>query len=246
MGKIYRFGAHVSAPMGVFAGCVNRNRVRNAMGDAPKGGLHSISDALRQRVGPPGYGLSTHADRASGCCDAPTKEIDGFGFVHEPLKHASVIEASMLGDHESKLAFMVGEQTFGDRLAEALGEVTPEGRPARARIPRAKLATHLKTSESAIGQVINGVTKAMTAANAAKTADFLKVNWYWLATGEGDRDDITGIEDAKERAALQSLREIEALNRGLFESLVQMITSNAESLRDVNTSQVDPKRVARG
>lgn len=37
----------------------------------------------------------------------------------------------------------------------------------------------------AVGDVINGKSKAFTAENNAKAAEFLKVNSFWLATGDG-------------------------------------------------------------
>ena len=52
---------------------------------------------------------------------------------------------------------------------------------------RADLAFALGISVQAIGQVITeGVrASAFTAANSAKAANFLGVNHFWLATGEG-------------------------------------------------------------
>ena len=51
---------------------------------------------------------------------------------------------------------------------------------------RKELADCLGISVQAIGQVINGPTVALTAENHEKAARFLRVNGYWLATGEGD------------------------------------------------------------
>lgn len=66
---------------------------------------------------------------------------------------------------------------YGDRLKAAL---------VYARKERKELALALEISVQAIGDAINGKTKAFTAENNAKAATFLRVNPHWLATGEGD------------------------------------------------------------
>lgn len=67
-------------------------------------------------------------------------------------------------------------ETFGARISAAL---------AHAKRDRQELAAHLGVSEQAVGQVINGHTKAMSAYNAARAARFLGVSFYWLCTGQG-------------------------------------------------------------
>ncbi len=37
-------------------------------------------------------------------------------------------------------------------------------------------------------QMLTGSSKALTAENTAKAARFLRVDWYWLATGEGEME----------------------------------------------------------
>lgn len=68
---------------------------------------------------------------------------------------------------------------YGDRLKAAL---------VYARKERKELALALEISVQAIGDAINGKTKAFTAENNAKAAAFLRVNPHWLATGEGDME----------------------------------------------------------
>jgi hypothetical protein len=68
----------------------------------------------------------------------------------------------MLDGIVCKLAFM----TFGDRLDSAL---------SLAQVDRAVLAEELGISVQAVGQVISGKTKAMTAGNCAMAARLLKV-----------------------------------------------------------------------
>lgn len=70
----------------------------------------------------------------------------------------------------------VNLETFGGRLAHAI---------ELAKASRKGLATELKTSVQAIGQAISGKTIAMTAENSARTARYLSVDAFWLATGEG-------------------------------------------------------------
>ena len=67
--------------------------------------------------------------------------------------------------------------TYGDRLSEAL---------EHAKKSRAELSRGIGLSVQAIGQVINGDTKALTAENNALAAEFLRVSSYWLATGNGE------------------------------------------------------------
>lgn len=67
--------------------------------------------------------------------------------------------------------------TYGSRLNAAL---------ERKKRSRADLAKAIGRTPQAIGQVINGMTKALTAANNSLAAIYLDVNPHWLATGEGE------------------------------------------------------------
>lgn len=79
----------------------------------------------------------------------------------------------MLNLRESNLYCM---NTYGERLEHAL---------ALAKKDRAALGKELGISIQAIGQVIAGKTKALTAENSVRAARFLDVDQVWLATGEG-------------------------------------------------------------
>lgn len=68
-------------------------------------------------------------------------------------------------------------KTYGERLDAALRKSGKD---------RAQLSRGISVSVQAIGQVIAGKTKALTAENSAKAARFLSVDHYWLATGEGE------------------------------------------------------------
>ena len=67
--------------------------------------------------------------------------------------------------------------TYGSRLQAAL---------ERKQASRAELAKAIGRTPQAVGQVINGSTKALTAENNSLAAIYLGVNPHWLATGEGD------------------------------------------------------------
>lgn len=84
-------------------------------------------------------------------------------------------EATILYCDESNLWVMKG--TYGERLKNAL---VISGKSRR------ELAAELKISVQAIGQTINGGTTAFTAENHERAVRFLRVNGYWLATGEGN------------------------------------------------------------
>lgn len=67
--------------------------------------------------------------------------------------------------------------TYGSRLQAAL---------ERKKASRSDLAKAIGRSPQAVGQVINGTTKALTAENNSLAAIYLDVNPHWLATGEGE------------------------------------------------------------
>ena len=73
--------------------------------------------------------------------------------------------------------------TYGNRLNAAL---------ERKKRSRADLAKAIGRTPQAIGQVINGMTKALTAENNSLAAIYLDVNPHWLATGEGEMLPPTG------------------------------------------------------
>jgi plasmid maintenance system antidote protein VapI len=104
-------------------------------------------------------------------------------------------QASMLSVQQwapCKLAFMndTEKPAFGQRLVKAL---------VLAKKERKDLAAHLGVSVQSIGQVINGPTVAMTAENAARSARFLGVSTFWLATGEGSPMEVrAGINATNE------------------------------------------------
>lgn len=94
---------------------------------------------------------------------------------------------------QSKYAFSVGftlpAMSYGERLAKAM---------ELARVDRARVAAALDISVQAVGQVLKGKSKAFTADKSAKAARLLKVDHFWLATGEGDPKPPGLSEEAQE------------------------------------------------
>jgi phage repressor protein C with HTH and peptisase S24 domain len=89
------------------------------------------------------------------------------------LKHAFFQKTSMPEPFNERLLSM---NDYGERLAQAI---------ALRKAKRADLAKFVGCSVQAVGDVLNGKTKAFTAANNAKAASFLGINPGWLATGHG-------------------------------------------------------------
>ncbi len=85
--------------------------------------------------------------------------------------------------------------TFADRLARAL-EASGKSRADLARVLRSTKG-HLGISDSAIGQLLDGTSKSMTAENCARAARFLEVNHYWLATGDGAMRESYAAQSSK-------------------------------------------------
>lgn len=74
------------------------------------------------------------------------------------------------------------EQKDRLRLAMRMAGLPERGGPAI-------LARAMGISPQAIAQVLAGRaggSRALTAYNTAKVAKYLKVDWFWLATGEGE------------------------------------------------------------
>lgn len=87
----------------------------------------------------------------------------------------------MLGRMGVKVANMAS--TFADRLQRAL-DYKGCSRADLARVLRSPKGT-MGVSESAIGQLLDGKSKSMSAENCERAARYLGVDSYWLATGEG-------------------------------------------------------------
>lgn len=95
--------------------------------------------------------------------------------------------------------YSCGMDTFGERLAHALW---------LARKDRKSLAAHLGISVQAVGHAVRG-RGAFDAAHTAHAARYLRVDWFWLATGEGTPELKEGVRltDAERETLARVLRE---------------------------------------
>lgn len=127
---------------------------------------------------------------------------------------------------------------FKERLAAAI---------AARDSSQAALARGIGVSVQAISMAISGATKALTAENTAKVARHLRVDFHWLATGEGQMDPLPswpldrirverylalGAEDrayvqARFEAAIESCERNRATNGN-----VQRVRAQVEQLTD--------------
>lgn len=93
--------------------------------------------------------------------------------------------------------------TYGERLSEAID---------LAKESRESLAEALDISVQAVGAVIRGDTRAMTAENNAKAARFLAVNPFWLATGLETARDAAGLRESLSEEAILQAANYEKMN----------------------------------
>lgn len=105
--------------------------------------------------------------------------------------------------------------TYGERLAYAMELAGLTGRDARA-----KLAQGVDVSVQAVGQVLTTPGRAFSAEVSARTARFLRVDHYWLATGEGEPRPKGLSQEAKAFAAL--FDKLDTNERKRWELLVQV------------------------
>jgi phage repressor protein C with HTH and peptisase S24 domain len=92
---------------------------------------------------------------------------------------------------------------YSDRLKAAM-----EARAASV----SQLATGMGVSYQAVKRVLDGLSKAFSAANNARAAAFLLVNPDWLATGEGDMQ----VENLKAPIDLKNNPDFPAVRRVKF------------------------------
>lgn len=129
----------------------------------------------------------------------------------------------MLSYIESKLSRMTS--TYGTRLAEALGLADKD---------RQQLADAIGVSVQAIGQVIAGKTKALTAENSERAARFLRVDPFWLATGEGaptKLDSAGAIDWPFLRVTAQQWEDLPVAERSRIEGFVEAVVLGATTVK---------------
>ena len=101
-------------------------------------------------------------------------------------------------------------EDFGSRLKLAMAE---------AKVSRKDLATNLGISVQAIGMIISGQSKAFTAENNAKAAEFLGCSSMWLATGAGDiSSKANAVIESKNRneITIPQFNAVGAMGNGLI------------------------------
>ena len=135
----------------------------------------------------------------------------------------------MLSGHPVKIPGM----SFQDRLQAAI---------ARANATPKTLASALGVSVQAIGQVLSGSTRALTAENCVKAALFLGVRTEWLAADLGDmalekaeremslspqeRDLIVALRVLPEAERLKVIASVMQQARGQLDQLSALIDRN--------------------
>lgn len=105
--------------------------------------------------------------------------------------------------------------SYGERLAQAMELANLRGPDART-----KLAKAVGVSVQAIGQLLNGKSKNFSAESSARAARFLKVDSYWLATGDGEPRSAKLSDDALAFAKLYD--ELDERERERWQLLVQV------------------------
>jgi transcriptional regulator with XRE-family HTH domain len=121
------------------------------------------------------------------------------------------------GKHALPACLTVLDMTtpYGERLAEAMELANLRGPDART-----KLAKAVGITVQSVGQALSGATKALSAENSAKAARFLRVDHYWLATGEGEPRPSALSEDAIAFARIYE--ELDERERERWRLLVQV------------------------
>lgn len=99
-------------------------------------------------------------------------------------------------------------EDFGSRLKTAMFE---------AKVSRKDLAANLGISVQAIGMIITGQSKAFTAENTAKAAEFLGCSSKWLATGAGEMNlkNISILEFKHDEILIPQFNAVGAMGNGL-------------------------------
>lgn len=103
---------------------------------------------------------------------------------------------------------------YGLRLQAAMDN----HRPPRTR---KEVAEALGISVQALGLVLRGKTKSLTAENNARAADYLGVDPTWLATGEGDMLPTNEANIASEPGPLRLVPLLSQVNAGMYKEIIE-------------------------
>ncbi len=129
--------------------------------------------------------------------------------------------------------------SYGDRLGQAL-ELSGKERKG--------LAQALDITVQSVGQIIRGESKSNTAENCVRAARFLRVDPYWLATGEGEpHPKAIELKDEREALSVEAVRhalEFDKLTdgqKGTWQALLEVVTAgNHQHTPVFGSSTIEP------
>lgn len=127
--------------------------------------------------------------------------------------------------------------SYAERLARAMELARLTGRDARA-----KLATALGISVQAVGQALNGKSK-FSAETSARAARFLKVDHFWLATGEGEPRPTAVSDEALDFA--RRYDKLDAEGRAKFSAAIVLARQGVSDAQVEAAMPITRKRTAK-
>lgn len=101
---------------------------------------------------------------------------------------------------------------------------------------RAKLAKACGISVQAVGQVLLGKSKAFSADSSARAARFLRVDPYWLATGEGEPRPADKLSDE----AMDFARRFDKLNATERQRFSALLIASRDGVPDAQVEEQMP------
>lgn len=139
--------------------------------------------------------------------------------------------------------------SYGDRLEWAIN---------KRNTSAAEVSKQTKINKSSISQYINGSTGAPRNTTSAKLANFLKINQYWLDTGEGewDAESLEPINQVQQNMAnslltisspsvidlMNNLREMEKNNK-LTPELVSLLNATVDTFKNMSMNRPQATQV---
>lgn len=131
---------------------------------------------------------------------------------------------------------------YGIRLKEAMrlaGLLDGDGKPKAGVLE--KLGKAIGITGAAVGMVLTGQSKTFKPVNSAKAARYLKVDHFWLATGEGDAQPPGLSEEAVAWARRYDRLDVEG--RAKFSAIILVSqTGAAEAVSAKKTVAKAPRQ----
>jgi hypothetical protein len=151
-----------------------------------------------------------------------------------PLKHAFNKHAIMLPGLLATVPGMPKPSTFQDRIKAAM-DLAVRSASQVARVLRSPDGT-IGVSPQAVHQALRGETKSFTAENTARAARYLKVDYFWFATGEGtprpSKTEEAPIEQVVYRLGVL-LGELDDLARGAAANLLAQLAQRPDDAQRI-------------